>query len=72
MKARLIKEGGGTEDSEKAVALGLAWLAKQQKKDGSWEYDVEAKDYKAAATGMGLPSFHHLSRSSVPSLPGEV
>jgi hypothetical protein len=56
-KSRLIREGGGTGESERAVALGLAWLARQQKQDGGWEYDVGQKEHKAAATGMSLLPF---------------
>lgn len=33
-RERLLKENGGTKESENAVAHGLAWLAKQQKDDG--------------------------------------
>jgi len=32
---KLIREYGGNEMSERGVALGLAWLARQQKQDGS-------------------------------------
>ena len=38
-KARAIEANGGTEESEKAVALGLKWLAEHQLKDGSWNYN---------------------------------
>lgn len=61
-KSRLVAEGGGNGESEQAVAWGLAWLAKQQKSDGSWEYDAEVledrkADYRLAATGMALLPF---------------
>jgi len=56
-KSKLLKEGGGNEDSERAVAMGLAWLAKQQKADGSWVYDGNDGKEVAAATGMGLLPF---------------
>ncbi len=56
-KNRLLKEGGGNADSERAVALGLAWLARQQKGDGSWIYDGPKKEEVAAATGMSLLPF---------------
>src|SRR5262249_4768082 len=36
---------------------GLAWLAKQQKQDGSWRFDGTAKDDVIAATGMALLPF---------------
>jgi hypothetical protein len=51
----LLRSGGGNSESEAAVARGLAWLARQQKKDGSWQYDNGGD--KAAATGMGLLPF---------------
>ncbi|HJZ89896.1 MAG TPA: hypothetical protein VKE40_03420, partial [Gemmataceae bacterium] len=52
----LRKSGGGTEASEAAVALGLAWLARKQLKDGSWEFDGSSNE-KVAATGMALLPF---------------
>jgi hypothetical protein len=56
-KLKLLKRYGGNEESERAVARGLAWLAKQQKKDGGWEFDQGSKDERAAATGMALLAF---------------
>ncbi len=35
-RARLVAARGGTPASENAVELGLAWLAKHQRPDGSW------------------------------------
>jgi hypothetical protein len=35
-KEKLVKEGGGNADSEKAVAEGLKWIVKHQRQDGSW------------------------------------
>src|SRR5262245_10080013 len=52
----LLKHGGGNAESEAAVARGLAWLAKQQKDDGHWEFDGSSKD-DVAATGMALLPF---------------
>lgn len=51
----LLRTGGGNKESEAAVANGLAWLARMQKKDGSWQYENGGD--KAAATGMGLLPF---------------
>ena len=56
-KARLLKEFGGTEASEEAVMLGLAWLTQMQKKDGSWAFDGTMPDETAAATGLAVLSF---------------
>jgi len=38
-KGFLLGQFGGTEGSEKAVALGLEWLAEHQNPNGSWSYD---------------------------------
>jgi hypothetical protein len=56
-KSQLLRAGGGNAASEQAVALGLAWLARQQKQDGGWEFDGTSKDERIAATGMALLPF---------------
>ena len=38
-RGSLVREGGGTEASERAVSLALKWLADHQHPDGSWNYD---------------------------------
>jgi hypothetical protein len=57
-KKRLLKEFGGSEESEEAVMLGLAWLTQAQKPDGHWAYEAgpHANDH-AAATGMAVLAF---------------
>jgi hypothetical protein len=56
-KARLLKEFGGSEASEEAVMLGLAWLTQMQQKDGGWAYEIGAPQERSAATGMALLAF---------------
>ncbi len=56
-KNMLLDRGGGNKESEAAVARGLAWLARQQKPDGSWVYDGSEKGETVAATGMALLPF---------------
>jgi len=58
-KSQLLKAGGGNAESERAVARALAWLAKQQRSDGSWVFDVtgDTKKEIIAATGMALLPF---------------
>jgi len=60
-KSRLLREGGGNERSELAVARGLKWLAAQQKSNGSWEFDPKAQNMRhkdfTTSTGMALLPF---------------
>jgi hypothetical protein len=37
-RARLVREGGGTEGSEKAVQRALKWFQRHQSPDGSWSF----------------------------------
>jgi hypothetical protein len=55
-KDLLLQKYGGTPVSEAAVGAALAWLARKQLKDGSWEFDGTSKD-KVAATGLALLPF---------------
>jgi hypothetical protein len=56
-KEKMLREGGGNEASERAVALGLKWLAAQQKPDGGWAFDGDKKEDRIAATGLALLPF---------------
>jgi hypothetical protein len=56
-KERLLREDGGNAATEVAVARALEWIAKQQKADGSWEFDGGSKKDRVAATGMALLPF---------------
>jgi hypothetical protein len=49
-KAALVVGRGGNEQSEHAVALGLAWLAAHQGQDGGWRFDL-SKDPCAGRCG---------------------
>ena len=62
MKEALLSIYGGTPETEDAVALGLAWLAKQQHRNGSWSMrgpysDGAISENKPAATAMALLAF---------------
>lgn len=71
LKLRLLVSEGGTPASEAAVDLGLAWLARHQRSDGSWSLDtaelcrgypepcppVRAMVSDTGATGMALLAF---------------
>jgi hypothetical protein len=56
-KEKLLRSGGGNDITEAAVGLALNWLAKQQDKDGFWEFDGSHKEDRIAATGMALLPF---------------
>ncbi len=56
-KARLLKEFGGSEESEEAVMLGLAWLTQAQRPDGGFVYDAGRTADTAPATGMAVLAF---------------
>lgn len=67
MRSRLVKQEGGTKESEAAVARGLKWLSLQQAADGHFfhegkadaEYDLAKTEaeYDLASTGLALLAF---------------
>lgn len=62
LKNTLMAIYGGTPITQEAVESGLAWLAKQQAKDGSWSLrgpynDGGTQENKPAATAMALLAF---------------
>jgi hypothetical protein len=59
LREQLLREGGGTEESEAAVARGLAWIVRQQRPEGSWSFAGYDRGYGTdssvwAATGLAL------------------
>ncbi len=62
MKKALLAIYGGTSETQEAVARGLAWLKRNQKKNGSWSMrgpygDGGLSENEAAATAMALLAF---------------
>lgn len=69
----MLSSGGGTADSERAVAASVNWLARHQNPDGSWgcknfvrqckdpscakHLKEDTADYQMAATAFGLLPF---------------
>ncbi len=61
-RARYVKAGGGTKESERAVDLGLEWLVRHQQPDGSWTFQHGLDgpgllDCPTGATGLALLCF---------------
>gem|GEM_PF-310850 len=63
-KEALLGKYGGNGQSEDAVTRGLAWLAKQQRKEGHWSLKgpyasgaLDKRDLREAATAMALLAF---------------
>ena len=66
-RAQLVREGGGTEGSEKAVEMALKWLQQHQNPNGSWSFehlegncpcrDRGSMDAHNGATAMALLPF---------------
>jgi len=57
VRRAIALQQGGTDETEAAVALGLAWLARHQNADGSWSLDRFHLAPKASSkTGMGFVS----------------
>src|SRR5690606_19563683 len=59
MRKTLLSLYGGTAETEEAVELGLKWLSRQQRSDGSWSLtgpygDGGSNEIKSAATAMAL------------------
>ncbi len=56
LRERLFRQNGGTAQSRKAIDKGLAWLAKEQRADGSWTFP-NRNNYEVSATAFGLLPF---------------
>ncbi|MCG8653575.1 MAG: terpene cyclase/mutase family protein, partial [Pirellulales bacterium] len=62
MKQALMSIYGGTPETQEAVARGLEWLKRNQRRDGSWSMlgpykDGGSTENKTAATAMALLAF---------------
>lgn len=54
---KMATANGGSQGSQLAVGRGMAWLARQQRSDGTWEFDGGHRTDVACATGMALLPF---------------
>lgn len=56
----VIEELGGSEGTERAIALGLDWLTKHQEPDGRWDMSKHGstKAYNTAGAGLALLCYY--------------
>jgi Prenyltransferase and squalene oxidase repeat len=52
-RAQLVAARGGTQASEDAVELGLAWLAKHQRQDGGWRLNHQEGNTQCDCPSVG-------------------
>jgi RNA polymerase sigma factor (sigma-70 family) len=52
-REQVLREHGGSPETEAAVARGLKWLSLQQQKDGRWKINGQ-REYDAGATALAL------------------
>ena len=80
VRQAMLASGGGTAETERAVAAALGWIARHQSPDGSWNckqfsnqcndpscrkhVEKDAKEYPMAATAFGLLPFLAAGMSS--------
>ena len=50
-KAAMVREYGGTKESEAAVAVALKWIANHQNPDGGWSFDHTADGRRNCTCG---------------------
>ncbi len=52
-RAKLVRREGGSTESERAVEIGLDWLARHQNEDGSWSLNTQGRCRKPACPARG-------------------
>ncbi|MCL6503621.1 MAG: terpene cyclase/mutase family protein [Pirellulales bacterium] len=65
----LVATGGGTEESEAAVARALEWLARHQLPDGSWSFDHRQGLCQGRCKNPGNLAQAHLAATGMALLP---
>ncbi|MED5586631.1 MAG: hypothetical protein VYB61_09770, partial [Verrucomicrobiota bacterium] len=56
----VIKQMGGSDETEKAIGFAIEWLSKNQEKDGRWDARKHGanQDYDVGATGLALLCYY--------------
>lgn len=62
-----LRNGGGTDASEAAVAKGLKWLIRQQMTDGRWSLSGNEGSNDIAGTALGLLPFLAAGKTHKPA-----
>jgi hypothetical protein len=65
----LVASGGGSAESEQAVALALAWLAQHQNPDGSWSWDHTKGPCQGRCTQPGNITKGNISATGLGLMP---
>lgn len=68
-RAALVKQNGGTDASEAAVAAALKWFAEHQNADGSWNFDHRVGPCEGRCGDPGAKSKATLAATSMALLP---
>lgn len=68
-RAALVKQNGGTDASEAAVAAALKWFAEHQNADGSWNFDHRVGPCEGRCGDPGAKSKATLAATGMALLP---
>jgi hypothetical protein len=52
-RAVMVRDYGGTKQSEAAVAMALQWIAKHQNNNGSWSFDHSMNGQRCNCSKVG-------------------
>lgn len=65
----MVRSEGGTVESEKAVELGLEWIARHQRPDGGWSLDTRDACKGSPCPGEGPMMFSDAAATGMALLP---
>jgi hypothetical protein len=68
-RARLIRREGGTVESEKAVEMGIEWIARHQRPDGGWSLETRPMCKGSPCPGDGPISTSDTAATGLALLP---
>jgi hypothetical protein len=68
-RRKMLRENGGTAESEECVELALEWLARHQLKDGSWNFDHTVGPGARSKKNPGNHTQHNAGATAMALLP---